>query len=692
RQSRAAPVAPISHSVAMDASRGRRGRPGAATAADPRDRLHGCIERLTRSGRPSLDPADSAELKRLCRSDQQLVDLAHSLLCHRLAQDHAQVRLSAFQIVDLLFRRSRRFRELVLDRFERLVASVLTDNDASSPPPKPVSVFRQLGDIALEAFIDWHEQFSAEQPKLLFAFRFLSQAHASRLSQVRSRLAAAAEQRQAEARRLAEKKRDLLDEARRQFQDEEAELNACLATVANCLELLVPRPEEFDVNSLTSGRVTGDADSIDDAEDDTDADFDGATEDERRRLHGIVSCSATAAAASAASSTSTLQLRLARPTVRETPDNAELVEALATRSGQLRKKLRPRLARWLALADRCGGLQDGSDSSSDQQLRAQLADLLARADRLLGQAASLRILRQPAGDRQPHLSDDVDGDNLTDDDDESTTDFEAVEKKEGFETEAEEAPASASKPSSAASRPAASSTSASTTMAAASSASATESTKSSAVPTVPFGLDLLRWGAKDAAAELSSATIGYRMDDGGHSFGYRPLDGDEAFEISGSRHILTMRTMVYSKPEEPVRWACRHPLPGGGVCARMDRLKCPFHGRILPRDEAGQLTAAAATSASAAEPSGSQSQSQSPKKKAAVKRKKQPQWTADSATADGTGGLVDIRALVDTPRSRLAARVASKAALRRAAEDEEARRRRKMQEKFGDQFQYQFLN
>ena len=37
----------------------------------------------------------------------------------------------------------------------------------------------------------------------------------------------------------------------------------------------------------------------------------------------------------------------------------------------------------------------------------------------------------------------------------------------------------------------------------------------------------------------------------------------------------------------PVKWTCRAPLSSGRLCPRMDRVKCPFHGKIIARNNDG---------------------------------------------------------------------------------------------------------
>jgi hypothetical protein len=46
------------------------------------------------------------------------------------------------------------------------------------------------------------------------------------------------------------------------------------------------------------------------------------------------------------------------------------------------------------------------------------------------------------------------------------------------------------------------------------------------------------------------------------------------------------RTFVNELPE--IKWKCRVSLGNGKLCERMDRYKCPFHGRIIARNDQGQ--------------------------------------------------------------------------------------------------------
>lgn len=49
-----------------------------------------------------------------------------------------------------------------------------------------------------------------------------------------------------------------------------------------------------------------------------------------------------------------------------------------------------------------------------------------------------------------------------------------------------------------------------------------------------------------------------------------------------------MRKSTFVNELPAIKWKCRAPIGNGKLCERMDRYKCPFHGRIIARNEQGQ--------------------------------------------------------------------------------------------------------
>nr|XP_043897122.1 UV-stimulated scaffold protein A-like isoform X3 [Solea senegalensis] len=105
--------------------------------------------------------------------------------------------------------------------------------------------------------------------------------------------------------------------------------------------------------------------------------------------------------------------------------------------------------------------------------------------------------------------------------------------------------------------------------------------KSADAPVVPFGLDLYYWGQKqpNAGKIIKAASQ--------HQF-WVPIDVEE--EVENEQLLAESRSRYISFPGNftPVSHYCKAPLGNGTLCQRQDRQKCPFHGRIVPRDEEGR--------------------------------------------------------------------------------------------------------
>jgi len=66
----------------------------------------------------------------------------------------------------------------------------------------------------------------------------------------------------------------------------------------------------------------------------------------------------------------------------------------------------------------------------------------------------------------------------------------------------------------------------------------------------------------------------FRVERDGHKF-WTPAQDREGETVEDPNGIASLRTRVieFSGSFEPVRWACRAPLPSGKLCPRRDRIK-----------------------------------------------------------------------------------------------------------------------
>lgn len=99
-------------------------------------------------------------------------------------------------------------------------------------------------------------------------------------------------------------------------------------------------------------------------------------------------------------------------------------------------------------------------------------------------------------------------------------------------------------------------------------------------PKLPYSTDLYNWEEKACSTQtlLPTATDGHR---------FWASSSVESIEVPAES--ANLRVIEFTGKFEPVMRACRAPLPSGKLCTRHDRVKCPFHGIIVPRNEKGEI-------------------------------------------------------------------------------------------------------
>lgn len=211
-------------------------------------------------------------------------------------------------------------------------------------------------------------------------------------------------------------------------------------------------------------------------------------------------------------------------------------------------------------------------------------------------------------------------------------------------------------------------------------------------PLMPFGLDLHYWGQdQPSAGKILKFSSEHRF--------WAPSEVEEEVENNEIAEMLKTRYITFAGKFEPVKHKCRAPMPNGSLCERQDRIKCPFHGKIIPRDERGI-------------PVNAEDRDREEKMRF-EKQAAQPEWRdpefmreVEAATGvdlsssknDGKGGkkkgkrkkypnLTDLKQQANTSRSRLEKKVFNKGAVKRVVKAMNQMDQRK-HEKFANQFNY----
>jgi hypothetical protein len=94
------------------------------------------------------------------------------MLLRHLTKKHAEIRLSAFQVIDHIFMRSHLFRELLISDFKKF-ACLVTGTDPSAPLPPPKDAATRLKKSSLLAIREWNQKYGSSYPKLKLGFNYL---------------------------------------------------------------------------------------------------------------------------------------------------------------------------------------------------------------------------------------------------------------------------------------------------------------------------------------------------------------------------------------------------------------------------------------------------------------------------------------------------------------------------------------
>ncbi|KAM4708749.1 UV-stimulated scaffold protein A [Discoglossus pictus] len=602
-------------------------------------RLTELVESLTTSGEQQLNPGKLKELKKICKSSNEQINHVYHLLMTQLNQEHAEIRLSAFQIVSELFGRSHHFRTLVISNFQEfLELTVETDYEQPLPPPKEVA--QKLKATAIKTVQEWHENFGEAYKKLSLGYHFLKQNKKVDFQDVNTRTLAERKREEEKKKRLENIYKEKAKNAKKEMEDMSEEIQSSLTEMENCFKLLLPDPLEFalfseDKDSLADN-VPKDSASVskptnqhaalschiddeqpccskdlpplslshsssangvpkqlaenakDSDSDESDDDFE-PVEESFLRDHGL------------GSRKYNLSLEISTDLkVNENDNNTDIVNNLMDAHKLVKNKYWPAVQSWIQVFTKAGVNDNGLKCAID--LKKQLEAAMKKHKEMNIECKTRE---------RTEVSD-------SDDDD----DFVEVPEKEGYEphipdhlrkeyglepstssvpvkkAEVKKAAVPLPKP-----RPKTNYDELDPTCAAAtlkvmkdkllkskpstSSDSGEPSSKSmkrdeelSKAPVIPFGLDLHYWGKEQpTAGKILKFSSQHRF--------WAPNETEEEVENKEVEAMLKTRYISFPGKFEPVQHKCRVPLPNGSLCERQDRIKCPFHGKIIPRDVLG---------------------------------------------------------------------------------------------------------
>ncbi|XP_023556073.1 UV-stimulated scaffold protein A isoform X2 [Octodon degus] len=650
----------------------------------------------------------------------------------QLSQDHAEIRLSAFQIVDELFARSHQFRMLLVSDFQEFLELTL-GMDLEQPLPPPKEAAQRLKQAAMRAVEGWNQRFGEAYKKLALGYHFLRYTKKVDFQDVNARTLAERKREEEKQKHLDRIYGERAEQAAREMEEMSEEISCCLTEVDNCFRLLVPldlspshRASAGEVSHASGPAWAGGSNPWDEEQpccsrdlpasahhpgaagsgeglpqvvlgDPSEEEDDDSDLEEFVRSHGLGSHKYTLA----------VELSSDSLKVQENEDNLAVLHAARDALKLIQNKFLPAVSSWVQRFTRVTA--HGGHLKRAIDLKTELELMLQKYKELNIEADSRQCQILPR-----------------DRDDEEDEDFVEVPEKEGYEPhipshlraeyglELEALPQTLEKdavasvaqarrtqreeevsdPTSAAAqlcrlqgcRPPAPPSPARAPL------KPEEAQKLAAerarAPVVPFGVDLCYWGQEQqVAGKIFKA-------DSEHRF-WKPSEVEGEVDSADVCELLRSRRITFAGKFEPVQHRCRAPRPDGRLCERQDRLKCPFHGKIIPRDDAGQPL----------DPEDRIREQQRRWQQPKCPDWQDPEFMKDvevatgvdlgSARCSGKGKekrrkypkLTDVRAQASTSRARLKKKIFSKAAVQRVAAAMNHVDQKK-HEKFTNQFNY----
>ncbi|XP_070819383.1 UV-stimulated scaffold protein A [Chaetodon trifascialis] len=211
-----------------------------------RDRLSELVEELTTSGETQLNQDKMKEIKRISKASNDCVDHVYHSVMSQLNQEHAEIRLSAFQIASELFSRSHHFRTLLVDNFQEFL-ELTVETDLENPLPPPKEVARKLRSLAIQTVQSWQASYGTAYKKLALGYHFLKQVKKVDFQDAEARTVAERRREEARQRRMERLYKDKVEAASKDMEESYQEIEATLTEMESCMRLLFP---EFDLTGI----------------------------------------------------------------------------------------------------------------------------------------------------------------------------------------------------------------------------------------------------------------------------------------------------------------------------------------------------------------------------------------------------------------------------------------------------------
>ncbi|CEJ01898.1 hypothetical protein RMCBS344292_15919 [Rhizopus microsporus] len=519
------------------------------------EKLAGLIKQITETGNWILDEKKLKLIKATCKKSDHYITVAFVHVMAQLHKNHSQIRYSSLQLIEQLFDRSKLFRELLTEDFPVFVQLVVGFNDRKLPPPPQIAA--KLKQYALALIKNWYMKYGEIYRQISISFDFLMDNGYMNDNQASSSLSSIHADNINKANKSARIKALHLNRyelLKADVNDHLDIINDNLNTMDGCFDILVPKnilegEDNIDFNALLRGDAVPKQHADDNYKDITiDLSESSLMED-----------------------------------VKETQDNSIIFDQLREAYTVLETKHTKQVNIWINTLIRL----DIDDKAEKEALIKKLIDLKAKMTEASRKAKLLGI--------EVHQREIKSGQSTLDDLDERDDEF-ADEEFEEVDIRKEAADAREIKTNSSAKLPPLqrifplayepTMTEDPTYAGPIQNMSNDEVAKKDkgkqkaeeqrdVAPVVEWGDDLYYWDKEHVQFNTS---------------GIDRIDLWVWVKVSMNYQIIyykiSEKELYIIDRKDQKRYL--HPLHNGGLCPRRDLVTCPFHGKIIPRDELGR--------------------------------------------------------------------------------------------------------
>ncbi|KAI8885060.1 hypothetical protein K501DRAFT_322635 [Backusella circina FSU 941] len=527
--------------------------------------MEDCIREITETGETQLDPFKLKLIKKHLKHSNEHIDIAFDLIQSQLQKQHAEIRYSTLQLIEVLFHRSKRFRELLTEDLPLFLQ--LTVGIKSSLPP-PVKVAYKLKKYAVALMKDWYTRFNQFYRSLGIAYDFLLENGFLNGSDQSLYEIHAQERRQANNEaRIQANHQIRYNILRLDIMEHKDLVMENIEKMKSCFEILIPRnfeKEGLDFDSLLRGEPGPNQIQNDHYTNNSTS-------------YGL------------GSSRYTITIEMSKDDVmqdiEETEENKIVFDQLRESFTVLETNYSKQLNKWINTLIKLDLI--GEYKSEKQQLIKELISLKANLTEELDRAKLLGI---EAIEKIP-----IQQTNSDDDDEFGDEDFEDIEVKPLQQNDTV-GPSSSKLPPTQRIFPLSFEPGMiqDATYGGPVQRQVTEETKKDKgkqkvdprreellkrAPVIEWGDDLYYWDKKTVQFNTSGIEKSHRFMGVGEGSNEMP------------EHLLEelrKRPIYFKSDKQDEIMPCKHPLRNGGLCPRKDLVTCPFHGKIIPRDDDGE--------------------------------------------------------------------------------------------------------